>query len=252
MDGSPVFPGKMKLDLRLCADRRGGLVRLSVTDRIHERERPEAGRHARDVVPVFVAALDVGFFRGPKEGQRARVIDALAGIEGDLRVDDWELLTPPLDAEAFVALARMFWTAGARTVRIAEMLRDEERAIRSVDQVPSSTVRIPPWRVERLVRDADRGAAVTVCFDRPVTPEIVCSTYTVLRLWGALASLGAFTGGEASPSSAAVLHLLGEARRGEVFATFKTFTLGPDGWGSLWAGLLRIHRQAPITRVELE
>jgi hypothetical protein len=127
----------------------------------------------RDVVPVFVAAVDAGLFQGPKEGQQARVINALAAINDNQRVDEWELLTPPLDAEAFVALARMFWSVGARAVGITEVLRDKERAIRSVDQVPSSTVRVPPWRVERLVGDSRQNAAVTVCFERPVAPDIV-------------------------------------------------------------------------------
>ncbi len=205
----------------------------------------------RDVVPVFVAAVDAGLFQGPKEGQQARVINALAAINDNQRVDEWELLTPPLDAEAFVALARMFWSVGARAVGITEMLRDKERAIRSVDQVPSSTVRVPPWRVERLLGDTARNAAVTVCFERPVAPEIVRGTYEVLRTWGALASLGAFTGGADSRGSAAVLHQLGEEHERQVFATFETLALGSDGWGALWAGLLRLHRRAPIELVAM-
>ena len=256
MDGAPDFPGEMRLELRLCAERCGGLVGLSAGGRIHASGPPNAGRrrHLRDVVPVFVAAVDAGLFQGPKEGQQARMINALAAINDNQRVDEWELLTPPLDAEAFVALARMFWSVGARAVGITEMLRDKERAIRSVDQVPSSTVRVPPWRVERLLGDTGdtaRNAAVTVCFERPVAPEIVPGTYDVLRTWGALASLGAFTGGAESPSSVAALHQLGEEHEREVFATFETLALGSDGWGALWAGLLRIHRRAPIERVTM-
>lgn len=253
MDGGPEFPGEMKLDLRLCADRCGGLVRLSAAGPIQAIGPRDAGgrRHVRDVVPVFVAAVDAGLFQGPKEGQQARVINALAAVNDNQRVDEWEILTPPLDAEAFVALARMFWTVGADAVGIAETLRGRERAIRAVDQVPPSTVRLPPWPVDRLVSEAAKNAAVTVCFKGPVGPEIVASTYSVLRAWGALCSLGAFSGGVGLPSSAAVLHQLGEEHEREVFATFETLALGPEGWGALWAGLLRVHRRAPIARVEV-
>lgn len=251
MNRAPEFPGEMTLDLRLGTDRRGGLVRLSAQGSIPASGAHEARRrrHVRDVVPVFVAAIDAGLFRGPKEGQQARVINALAALDGHQRVDEWELLTPPLDAEAIVALARMFWTVGARSVRIAEVLREKEPAIRSLDQVPSSTVRIPPWRVEQLPGDAAESATVTVGFEEPVAPDIVTGAHAVLRTWGALASLGAFTGGDGAATPAAVLHQLGEERPREVFATFETLALGPDGWGALWAGLSRIHRRAPIARV---
>ena len=253
MDEAREFPGEMRLDLRLGADRCGGLVRLSTAGRIQGGEPPGAGgrRQVRDVVPAFVAAIDAGLFQGPQEGQRARVIGTLTAFNGAQRVDEWEILTPPLDAEAFVVLARMFWSLGAEMVRIAEVLRERDVAIRTLDQVPRSTVRVPPWRVERLLGDAATNAKVTVCFERPVAPETIAGTHAVLRAWGALASLGAFTGGEGSPSSAAVRHRFGEEHHREVFATFETLSLGPDAWAPLWAGLRRLHRRMPIACVEL-
>jgi hypothetical protein len=105
--------------------------------------------------------------------------------------------------------------------------------------------------VERRPSDAGTNVSLRICFAGPIAPEIVRGAYAVLRAWGALASLGAFTGGETAATSAAVLHQLGEERQVEVFATFETLALGPDGWGSLWSGLLRVHRRAPIARVDV-
>ena len=226
---------------------------MSAAGRIQGGEPRGAGgaRQLRDVVPAFVAAIDAGLFQGPQEGQRARVIGTLTAFHGAQRVDEWEILTPPLDAEAFIVLARMFWSLGTEAVRIAEVLRDKEVAIRTLDQVPRSTVRVPPWRVERLLGDTATNAKVTVCFERSVAPEIIGGTHAVLRAWGALASLGAFPGGEGSPSSAAVRHQFGEEDGREAFATFETLSLGPDAWAPLWTGLRRLHRRALIACVEL-
>lgn len=255
MDGGPEFPGEMRLALRLRADRCERLVRVSARSRIPGGGPPQAEgrrRQIRDVVPVFAAAVDAGLFPGPKEGQRATVVNALAVLRGGGRVDEWEMMTPPLDVEAFVVFARMFWTAGGDAVEIAEAGPEEQLTIQAVDQVPMSTVRIPPWAVEKHLEPIAKSASVTVCFERPVAADTILAAYTVLRAWGALASFGGFTGGAGIATSVAALHLLEEERQREVSATFETLALGLDGWGSLWAGLLRIHRRAPILRVEMQ
>lgn len=255
MDGEPEFPGEMRLDLRLRADRCDRLVRVSARSRIHEYGPTQVGgrrRQIRDVVPLFVAAVDAGLFPGPKEGQRATVLNAVAVVRDGRRVDEWELRTPPLDVEAFVVFARMFWAVGGDAVEIAEAGPEEQLTIRAADQVPMSTVRIPPWAVERHLEPVAKNAVVTVFFERSVVAEIVLATYAVLRAWGALASFGGFTGGKGVAPSVAVPHDLEEERQREVSATFETLAVGPDGWGSLWAGLLRIHRRAPIARVEMQ
>lgn len=255
MDGGPEFPGEMRLALRLRADRCDRLVRVSAGSRIQWDEPPQAGgrrRQIEDVVPVFAAAVDAGLFPGPKEGQRATVLNALAVLRGGPRLDEWEIMTPPLDVEAFVVLARMFWAVGGAAVEIKEAGPDEQLTIRAADQVPTSTVRIPPWAVERHLEPVAKNARVTVVFERSIATEIVLATSAVLRAWGALASFGAFTGGKGVAPSAAVPHDLQEERQREVSATFETLAVGPDGWGSLWAGLLRIHRRAPIARVEVQ
>jgi hypothetical protein len=245
----------MRIDLRLSADRGGRLLKITARSGVNDGTAAESlrpVRRVRDVVSVFAAAIDAGLFHGPKEGQCAEVLCAQAKTERDERIDEWEMMTPPLDVEAFASLARMFWTVGARALAISQNALAERLTVRTFDEVPNSTARIPPWRVEKHLEDDAKNAVILVCFDKDAAPEVVRETHAVLRAWGRLAAFGGFTGGASFPSSAAELTQQGTELRSEVFATFETLGVGADGWGALWAGLSRIHRHAPIVRVEAQ
>lgn len=257
MHGMPVFPGEMRIDLRLSAEGGGRLVKVTARTRTGEDAHDEKAheraprKRPREVVPVFLEAVDLGIFHGPKEGQRTDVLYASAReVEGE-RIDSWEWMTPALEVEAFAVLARMLWSAGTHSLCIAQNAPEERLTVRALDEVPKGTDRIPHWPVENHLEEDAKNAVVLVCFEHAAPPEIVRAVHAVLRAWGAVAAFGGFTGGTSFPTSEAVLSEVGTELRSEVFASFEALHVGRDAWSALWEGLCRIHKDARITRVEM-
>lgn len=259
MEGMPEFPGAMRLDLRLSAESGGRLLKVTVRSSAGEREsahdgagdEPATQHRPREVVPVLLAAVDAGLFAGPKEGQRMEVVRTEAHDKEGERIETWEWMTPPLEVDALAVFARMIWSTGARALVIAQNAPEERLTVRSFDHVSRRTERIPPWEVDRHVEEDAKNAVVLVCFKHDAPPEIVRETHATLRAWGAVVSFGGFTGGASFPTSAALFSEVGTELRREVFAKFDALGVGRDGWAALWTGLSRIHKHAPIERVEM-
>lgn len=254
---APKFPGEMALDVRLSPDGGGRLIKVSVRSQddsaavAPEADAIEPRPRARDAIPVFVAGVDAGLFRGPAEDQRAEVLNVTARTRDGERIDEWEIMTPPLEVDAFAALARMFWAAGARAVAMTQNAPAARLTVRSFEGAAPHTPRVVRWEVESTLEDSAKNAVVLVCFEHDAAPEIVQSVHAALRAWAAVVEHGGFTGGESYPISAALLSELGTELASEVFATFDALVVGPDGWAALREGLSRAHRKEPIKRVEM-
>jgi hypothetical protein len=243
------FPGDMRMEVQLCPEGAGRLIKVAVWSLADTGAAPKPGARwrARDAVPLFVQGVEVGLFMGPREDERAEVIDAQASDTGGERLDTWEIRTPRLAVEAFAVLGRMFWTAGAREVAIFENAPEARRTVRGFE-APPPIVRAVPWEVDKRLREDAKDAVVTVCFERAPAPELVRATHALFRAWSAVAGFGGFTG-PALPTSSAVLAEVGSELETEVFAAFDGLQIRRDAWAALWEGLLRIHRHAPIERV---
>lgn len=250
MDNNTTLWGAMRLDLRLSPETAGRLVKVTVRSLpdTGATPRPGARWRARDAIPAFVTAVDAGLFRGPKEEQRAEILRADARTQDGARIDEWEIMTPPLAVDAFASLSRMFGTAGARAVAMVQNAPEARLTVRAFEQVPP-TDRPVPWTVENHTDDDAKDAIVIVCFEHDAPPEIVRETQATLRAWAAIAALGGFAGSGMS-TSAAVLAEVGTELESEVFASFEALNVGREAWPALWNGLSRIHRHAPIARVE--
>lgn len=251
MDSTMVFPGEMRLDVRLTAERAGVRVfKLEVKSPADGGRESARGiwRRARDVVRVFVEAVDVGLWNGASE-ERAEILQTTAAEDAGERSEVWEMKTPPIDVEAFAVLARMLWGVSARSVSVIENAREERLTVR--DLPPPRTVRVTPWEVNDDLHGEAKGAVLTVCFRSDPPPEIVRDTHRTLKAWGALVGWGGFPGPSGFPLSSAVLSECGTELASEVFVSFEGIALARDGWGALWNGLRRIHKHAPIARVQM-
>jgi hypothetical protein len=245
------FPGEMKLEVRLSEGSTSArVIKLVVRSPADGGKESKRGvwRRARDVVRVFIEAIDAGLFNGASE-ERAEILHTTAREHAGERVEAWELKTPPLDAEAFSVLARMLWAASARDVSIAENAREERLTLRALP--PPRPASAPPWEVVKQIGDDAKDAIVTVCFEQDALPEVVTETHQALKAWAALVACGGFNGASGFPISSAVLSELGTELESEVFVSFEGIAVAADGWGALWNGLRRIHQHARIVRVEM-
>lgn len=259
MESMPEFPGAMRLDLRLSAEGGGRFLRVTVrsaaeattsaNDGAEEELAPR--NRPKDVVPALLAAVGAGLFSGPSEGQRIDIVRTEAHERAGERIEAWEWLTPPLELDALAVFARMIWSTGARALAIAQNAPEERLTLRALDHGPKRTERTLPWETESHVEDDAKNAVILVCFRDDAPPEIVRGTHALLRAWGAVVSLGGFTGGASFPRSAALFSEVGTELRREVFAKFDALSVGRDGWSALWTGLMRIHTHARIARVEV-
>lgn len=251
MDASMTFPGDMRLDVRLCPGVESRLLRVTARWRDDSRSPapPAATRRVSDVGARFVAGVDAGLFLGPKEGQRAELLHASARTdEQGIFTDEWEVMTPPLDLEALVVLARMIWSTGAVELALVQNAPEARLTVNSLDVAPR-TERVPPWEV---VNEAakDKDVVVTVCFEEDAPSEVVRAAHATLQAWADVVAAGGF-GGRSFPISGAVLSELGTELETEVFASFEALSVRREGWVALWAGLRRIHTHARIERVEI-
>lgn len=259
MSGMPEFPGGMALDLRLCAESGGRLLRVDVRRAAGAAASAPNGtrgeeasvQRPKEVVPALLAAVEVGLFAGPKEGQRIQVVGTEAREAGGERFESWEWLTPPLELEALAVFARMIWSTGARALAIAQRAPEARLTVRAFDQAPARTDRTVPWELSGHLEDNFETAVILVSFRREAPEKVMREMHATLRAWGAVVALEGFTGGASSQRSAALFTEVGMKRRREMFARFDALRVGRDGWAALWAGLSRIHRQARIARVEL-
>lgn len=252
MSAERKFPGDMRLDVRLCSSVEGRLIKVAVHSLADSGAPPRPGTRwrARDALPLFVAGVDAGIFHGAKEGQHADVLNAQARTTDDgERIDEWELLMPPLEVEAFAVLARMFWTAGARAVALVQNAPEARLTVRGLND-PTRTKRVPPWEVVKPTEENAKDAVITVCFKADAPDSVVRATQATIKAWAAVVAFGGFTG-PALPSSYALLSELGTELENEVSASFDALSVRHDGWAALWAGLSRIHKDAPIQRVEM-
>ena len=247
-----TFPDGMLLDLRLSARKEARLLKIAVRSLADAGKTPRPGARwrARDAIPVFVAAVDHGLFSGVQEREHASVLNATTSSndKGE-RIDEWELMTPPLDVEALTVLGRMFWVAGARGLVMVQNAPEESLSVRAFDTSPG-TERSPPWEVARPAEEDVKDAVLVVTFEQDAPPEVVRATQETVRAWAAVVASGGFAG-PSTPASSAVLSEVGVELDNEVFATFEGFQARRDAWGALWVGLSRIHRYAPIRRVEM-
>ena len=257
---SMTFPGDMRLDVRLCPGSESRLVR--VTARWRDDSTPSADAANGTAPPEpdedravcnagarFVAAIDAGLFQGPKDGQRAELLRTSARTDDDREyVDEWEMMTPPLDVEAFGLLARMIWATGAVALAIVQNAPEARLTVRDLEPSPR-TERVPPWEV---VSDGagEKDVVVTVCFAADPPPEGVRATHATMKAWADVLAAGGFAA-PSFPVSAALLSELGTELENEVFASFEALSVRREGWAALWTGLQRIHTHARIERVEI-
>lgn len=257
-DEAPKFPGTMELHVRLGDEGGGRLLKVTVrsADRPGGEDEEDQGaeelrRRARDVMPVFVAAVDAGLFRGPTEDQHAQVLNATARMGERERIDEWEIMTPPIEGFALTVLARMFWVAEARSVSVTQNAPGARLTVLALADGGPPTPRAVPWKVDMHIEDEVKNGVVLVCFQADPPPEVVRATHATLRAWAAVAAFGGFSGGASAPASAALVSELGTELAREVFATFEALVVGRDGWSALWEGLSVVHRAAPIQRIEI-
>lgn len=250
MTDNMQFPGEMDLEVRLSETASARVIKLVVRSPADGGRESKRGiwRRARDVVRVFVEALDAGIFSLTGE-ERAEILHATAHERDGERVEAWDLKTPPIDPEAFGVLARMLWAASARAVSIAENAREERLTVRALP--PPRTIRSTPWEIVKQISDDAKDAIVKVCFEKDAPPEVVTETHRTIKGWAALVACGGFAGASGFPISAAAMSECGTELESEVFASFEAIAVGSDGWGALWNGLRRIHQHAPIARLEI-
>ncbi len=251
MDPSMTFPGDMRLDVRLCPGSEDRLLRVTA------RWRDDSGAPAdlepnatmSDLGARFLAGVDAGLFHGPKEGQRAELLHTSTRTDGQGEyTDEWEMRTPPLDADAFAVLARMIWSTGAVELTIVQNAPDARLTIHSLDLSPR-TDRVPPWEVLNH-EGSEKDVMVTVAFEHDAPPEIVRATHATLKAWADVVAAGGFPA-RSFPMSGALLSELGTELESEVFASFEALSVRREGWAALWSGLQRIHSRARIERVEI-
>jgi len=206
----------------------------------------------------FSAAVETGMLEGPEEGQGVRVLSSGTRREGELEHRTWELSLPRLAPSAFLPLLRMTWLSGTvRSVRIVENIEAAERTVRAIAQLGNLPRFDPPWEVDQNL-SIHRGYAVNakdsvvmVVLNDDAPPDLATTVHALLGGWGELVCAGAFEGAEHLPGSGGVVGELGSEAANELFIGFDFLTCGRDGWDSLMRALERIHRTAPMVRVEL-